>query len=75
MEGNILLELNFNLTVPSSLRFLDRYQRIVNLEQKSYMLCRYLIELALTEVEYIKYNPSNIACSAIYLANKIYKKP
>ena len=29
MEGKMLLALNFNLTVPSALRFFDRYARIV----------------------------------------------
>jgi hypothetical protein len=38
------------------------------------MLCRYLIELCLIEYKFIKYCASKIACSAIYLANKILKK-
>lgn len=75
MEGSILLQLNFDLTVPSSLRFIDRYTRLIAMDQKSYMLTRYLIELALMEVQFLKYPPSNIACSAIYLTNKIYRKP
>ncbi len=74
MEGKIICLLNFNLTVPSSLRFLDRYSRLVNFKEsdKEYNLCRYLLELSLLDTEFLKYSPSNIACSAIYLTNKIF---
>lgn len=76
MEGKIICTLNFNITVPTSLRFLDRYCRIVNFKEndKEYNLCRYLLELAMLDVEFLKFTPSNLACSAIYLTNKIFKK-
>ena len=34
MEGKILLTLNFNITVPSPLRFLDRYAKIMKFDSK-----------------------------------------
>ncbi len=39
------------------------------------MMARYLLELAIVEYSMIKYSPSNIAASALYLACKIFKLP
>jgi len=74
MEGKILGCLRFNLTTPSSLRFLERYSMVARLDEKMHNMAKYLLELALVEYKMIKYTPSNIACSAIYLVNKISKK-
>ena len=74
MEGKILSYLNFDLTVPSSYRFLERYSQIFNLDERQFVLCNYLLELALVDYKSLRYSPSNIACSAIYLSNKIYKR-
>jgi cyclin B len=38
------------------------------------MLGRYLIEIALLDYSMLKYKPSEIACAAIYLVNKIKKR-
>lgn len=74
MEGNILSALQFNLTFTSSLRFLERYSHLNNYDQKSFLMARYLIEMCLIEYKMLSYNPSLIACSAIYLVNKFKKK-
>lgn len=74
MEGKIISCLNFNLTTPSAYRFLERYSRLAGFDDKLFNLSRYLIELALTEYKMIKYVPSNLASSAIYLVNKIHKR-
>ena len=74
MEGKIISCLNFNLTTPSSYRFLERYSRLAGFDDKLFNLSRYLIELALTEYKMIKYVPSNLASSAVYLVNKIHKR-
>jgi len=74
MEGKIISCLNFNLTTPSSFRFLERYSRVAGFDEKSFHLARYLTELASVEYKMLKYNPSTLACSAIYLVNKIQKK-
>ena len=73
MEGDILKELNFNVTVSSSYIFLQRYSKLMNSDEKTYMMARYLLELSLIEYAMIKYTPSNIAASAVYLAGKIFK--
>ena len=74
MEGKMLLALNFNLAATSSNRFLERYAKVHNIDEKALMLAKYLIELSLVEYKMLKYSASNIACSAIYLSCKILKK-
>jgi hypothetical protein len=75
MEGKIIQVLDFEITNPSPLRFLDRYCRVLQIKDttKQYQLCRYLLELALTDMRYLQYSASNLACSAIYLSQKIFR--
>jgi transcription initiation factor TFIIIB Brf1 subunit/transcription initiation factor TFIIB len=73
MEGQILKALNFNVTVTSSYLFLQRFAKLLNMNEKAYMMARYLLELSLVEYSFLKYTPSNIAASAAYLAAKIFK--
>ena len=72
MESKILISLDFNLTVASSLKFLDRYARLIAEDKRVYLLSRYIIELALLDYKFTKYMPCNIAASSVYLANKIF---
>ena len=74
MESKILIALDFSLTVASPLKFLDRYARLIAEDKRVYLLGRYLLELAMMEYKFTKYIPSNLAASALYLANKIFKK-
>jgi G2/mitotic-specific cyclin-B, other len=74
MEGKIISALNFNLTTTSSYRFLERYAKVAGFDEKNFNLARYLLELALIEHKMSKYLPSNLACSAVYLVNKITKR-
>ena len=71
MEGIILNELEFNVTTTSPLRFLNRYSSICGMSPKCYHLALYLLELSLIDYRMVKHTPSNLACSAIYLVNKI----
>jgi cyclin B len=73
MEGKMLKELNFNITFSSAYLFLQRYSKLMQSDQKTYLMARYLIELAQVEYGLIKYSPSHLAASAIYLAGKIFK--
>ena len=74
MEGKVLGSLMFNLTTPSSLRFLDRYSKLTGVDDRTYMMARYIIELAMVDYRMLKFTPSMLACGALYLACKIYKK-
>ena len=73
MEGKILCMLMFNITVPSSLRFLERYSRIAELDEKSFLFCRYILEICLVEYKMIKFSPSLLAAATVWLAKKIFK--
>lgn len=74
MEGKILNALKFNVTTSSPYLFLKRYAKLLhNCDSKTWYMARYLLELSLIEYAMLKYTPSNIAASAIYLAAKIFK--
>jgi cyclin B len=68
MEFSILTTLDFNVTSPSSYRFLERFSKIIYADTPLFNLARYLIELPLIEYRMLKYNPSNLAASALFLA-------
>jgi hypothetical protein len=76
MENDILMTLDMNVTAPSSYRFLERFGRVARVTQDSstFLLSRYLIELTLIEYRMLKYCPSNIAGSALFLAQKIMNR-
>jgi hypothetical protein len=74
MENDILFTLDFNVTVPSSFRYMEIFNRYLKLEENAIMFCRYLLELFLIEYKMIKYNPSLLAASTMYITLKITKK-
>lgn len=71
MEHSILCTLEFNILIPSSFRFLERFAKVAEATPKLLNLCRYLIELPLIEQRMLKYSPSTMAASAVYLSQKI----
>jgi hypothetical protein len=70
-----LSKLGFNVTTPSAFRLLERYNKLVIADDIIINLSRYLIELPLIEYKMLKYQPSMIAASAVYLSMKILKRP
>lgn len=74
MEGNIVCALKFNLTVPSSMRFLERYSHVDRMDKRSFDLSLYLLELSLIEYKFVAVPESLKACAAMYLTNKLLKK-
>ncbi len=70
-EFALLTELEFNVCTPSSYRFLERFSKIANINIKQFNMARYLIELPLIEYRMLKYCPSLLAASALFLALKI----
>ena len=74
MENDILKVLDFNICVPSYFRFLEIYKFYLKFDDKFFFLCNYLIEVALIEYNLIKFQPSIITTSAIFIALKIYNK-
>lgn len=68
--------INFELTFPTTYSFLERLLQLANLDRdlEASNFCSYLCELTLIELKMLKYRPSLIAVSAIYLCKKILKR-
>ena len=74
MEYSILQTLDFDITSPSSYRFIERFSKVISADTPLFNLARYLIELPLIEYRMLKYSPSILAASAVYLSQKIMKR-
>lgn len=74
MENELLSALDYNVTVPSSFRYLEIYNYFLKVDESSFMFCRYLLELFLIDYKMLKFNPSLLAASTLYLTLKITKK-
>lgn len=66
----MLNALEFNLTVPSALNFLQRFTRLAGVQQGdiTWHLSNYFMELTLQVYVFLNYPPSHIAGAALYLA-------
>jgi hypothetical protein len=73
-ETLILQSLDFELTYPSAIRFLERYGHLSDCDAKLLSLARYMLELSLVEVSMNKWNPSLLVCSAIFVSKKILER-
>ena len=58
MEEQILISLEFNVTIASSFRFLERFAKVGQVSQKVFHLGQYLAELTLIEQRMLVYKPS-----------------
>jgi len=74
-EYEILRSLDFNITTPSSLRLLEVYLELlqIKLDNQQLFFAKYLLELFLIDYRMIKYPPSWIAASTIYITMKVKK--
>jgi cyclin B len=73
MENDILDKIQFNMTYPTSFRFLEIFKKKINLKEIDYYRCRYFIELALFDYNCCYFSPSLIAATSIFLNYKINK--
>ena len=71
LEIEILACLDFNITFPTSLRFLERFAKLAECTSEIFYMSRYLIELTLIEVTANKWNPAMLAASCLFLSYKI----
>lgn len=71
LETDILKTLDFNMTVPSSYRFLERFIKLSQSDDLIFNFSRYIIELSLLVTSMYKWKPSQLAASAIYTARKV----
>ncbi|CAG9326044.1 unnamed protein product [Blepharisma stoltei] len=73
MEEDILVTIEYQLVVPSSWRFFERLSKITQMEETDIHFGRFLLELCLVEYHMLRYRPSVIAASAVYLTRKMFK--
>jgi len=76
MEGIMLTALNFNLTVPLPINFLQRYARLCSIEQgdQVWQLTMYFAQLTLPAYAFLSFAPSTIAAAALYLSMSTAKQ-
>ena len=77
MESDILNIIHFDLTFPTSLRFLEIYKHYLDLDDINFCRCCYLNEISLINYNLCSFNPSLIACVCLYLnlkSNILYFK-
>lgn len=70
MEFLILSALQFDLTFPTSLRFLERYMRMLGEDSDVIAYSQFLMELALIDVRMLVYPSSVLAAAALSQAYK-----
>jgi transcription initiation factor TFIIIB Brf1 subunit/transcription initiation factor TFIIB len=71
MEFQILYNLDFEIQQTSPFRFLERYSKIADLNEETFFLAQYLIELQLLDSKMNQYPPSLLSSAAIYLALRV----
>lgn len=74
MEELILSTLSWELTVPTSKTFLRRLLQVCYPDEKLHYLSNYLAELSMLDTSLMSYLPSELAASAVYLANTLLKR-
>ena len=76
MENKMLASLNFNITFPTQWTLFETYRRKLNLDEKTFKLAWFLMELCLINYKTLKFKMSTITASAILIACKalgVYK--
>ena len=74
MESEIAIVLDYNLTVPTTHSFLCRYLKAAHADRTMVQLACYLAERTLQEYGMIRFLPSTIAATAVYIARKSLKR-
>jgi len=60
--------LDFNVTFPSMFRFMERYSRIAQVNERTQTLAAYLCESCLLDCTLMKEKPSKLAAVSLYAA-------
>jgi len=72
-ECAMLQALDFRVARVTPIHFLQRLTRAIDCSGKHASLARYIIELALLDVHYVRYSPSHVAAAALLLANELMR--
>ena len=74
LEGQMLAKLSFQLTSPNAFVFLKRFCKVAGIAttppSTTELLANYLVELTLQDYKMLRYLPSIVCASAVYLALK-----
>jgi cyclin B len=74
MENEIVITLDYNLTVPTIHSFLCRFLKAAHADRTMVQLACYLAERTLQEYGMVRFLPSAIAATAVYIARKTLKR-
>ena len=72
-ESFVILTIDFDLTQPTSLSFLDHFQLHLCLNERAVSFCKYILETALLAKSSNGFKNSELASGAILLIFKIFK--
>ena len=70
MESKMLSSLSFDITFPTQWSFLEIFRKKLDLDQKTFYLAWFLMELSLINYKMLKFKLSQIAASALFIAIK-----
>lgn len=73
LESDILDKIEFNISNPTSLRFLEIFRKMIDLKDIDYNRCRYFIEICLLDYNCCYFSPRLIAATSIFLNYKTNK--
>lgn len=74
MEFDILKALQFNVTMPSSLRFSELYNYFIKLNSLVMNFVSYLLDLVSVDYKMMKYKASLVSAAVIYVSSKLLHK-
>jgi hypothetical protein len=75
MEHKMLVALDFDFTLPSIYRFLERFRKISVLQNddQAFFFAQYIAEICLLDTYLLRYRPSEIAAAALILSGGVTK--
>jgi cyclin B len=73
MEKEILITLNYQITMPTVIKFYDLLAVNFGFDETEFFLGRYFLEIFLMDYRINKYQNSLVACAVVYLVLKINK--
>jgi hypothetical protein len=75
MENDILMKLEFNIISPSALDFYNAISKAFKFDLKQYLLGKYFLESSLLDYQLLRYAPSVIGISCVYITMKFFGFP
>lgn len=70
MEKKILFALDFDISLCTAYRFLERFAKLTKIDDVTFFLSQYILELGLLDSKMSQFNQSLQAVAAIYTAKK-----